>query len=582
MSVSVWWTHSFLVNSDDCSRRNWTDAIEVKESGKCHFQLRREKVWNRSHCSRLRVDLPLIIWSFHCFDEGSILKNWQSLWPSSEWIRILVMVCNCRTRFFDLCLEWTNCTWASREQESRGRVISFSRPTTWFSAVSSEDNLDQSVHTSMPLQSGTFESSLKASLFWEGCKYSTACHKKARTEWSHSLDCVLLTSATPMWTILRGEGEVRDSCPLIRSESSEVCDGSISVWLPMLSAGMDSVSISFVPVTDALMCRCSRAWGFRNFHRTSTDQESWESTVFPLLKGGEWRMDVRSLVFHSNKCFWRQRRQQRSLLPVDSFVGQGDVCESSKKHFEDEEEHRERERTNLWFVVMLETLEEIRFLQRAIRRDLQQWRWSKRKDFSSSSSSSAWRVDCCSSPDERVAYSSTCPFLCLLEFDCLELIVDDWNREIFTAQFPQDNRNVFIALRNDRCTNRISFDHAYEQTNDKAIRSAKKKKERADRWIDVLLRERNPSSAMFHWWTSEVCPLFFLCTEQIRSGRTMSESSSSSCWLTRTKIDSLCKGQRCFCALLSRWICCSDRHCPVPPLFAEETQRRRKVHFDWH
>ena len=52
-----------------------------------------------SHRSRLRIDLPLIIWSFHCFNEWSILKNWHSLWPSSERIRILLMVCNCETRF---------------------------------------------------------------------------------------------------------------------------------------------------------------------------------------------------------------------------------------------------------------------------------------------------------------------------------------------------------------------------------------------------------------------------------------------------------------------------------------------------
>ena len=111
-SVPVWWTHSFLLNRDDFSWRNWTDSIEEKESGKCHFQLRRERrrrhsidillptwnlftIWNMSHWSRLRIDLPLIIWSFHCFNEWSILKNWHSLWPSSEWIRILLMVCNC-------------------------------------------------------------------------------------------------------------------------------------------------------------------------------------------------------------------------------------------------------------------------------------------------------------------------------------------------------------------------------------------------------------------------------------------------------------------------------------------------------
>ena len=228
-------------------------------------------------------------------------------------------------------------------------------------------------------------------------------------------------------------------------------------------------------------------------HCTPMDEESWESAVSPLLKGGEWRADVRSLVFHLNKWLWGQRR---SILPVDSFVGQGDVCKSSKKHF-DEEEHRERERTNLWFVVMLETLEEIRFLRRAIRRDVQQWssdfdqsiewpnetnlftlkvkinltkkknerpvldkvsvgevvvqsdgnslllmlllfgcsamgeicvsifnrqrRWSERKDFSSSSSSSS-------------SGSSV---------NCLGLIIDDSNREIFTAEFP-DRRSKCV------------------------------------------------------------------------------------------------------------------------------------------
>ena len=147
--------------------------MKEEESGKCHFQLRRERrrhsidillafrnlftIWNISHWYRMHVHLTLIISSFHCFDEWSILKNWHSLSPSSEWIRILLMVCNCMTRFFGLCREWTNCTLALREQESNDRVISFSRPTTRFSAVSSEDNLDQSVHTSMPLQSGTFE-----------------------------------------------------------------------------------------------------------------------------------------------------------------------------------------------------------------------------------------------------------------------------------------------------------------------------------------------------------------------------------------------------------------------------------------
>ena len=120
-------------------------------------------------------------------------------------------------------------------------------------------------------------------------------------------------------------------------------------------------------------CFCSlftklRIWGFPSYsrncqdcHCSPMDEESSESTVSPLLKGGEWRADVRSLVFRLNKCLWGQRR---SLLPVGSFVWQGDVGESSKKHFEDVEEQRERERTNLSVAVILARLGEIRFLRR--------------------------------------------------------------------------------------------------------------------------------------------------------------------------------------------------------------------------
>ena len=509
------------------------------------------------------------------------------------------------------------------------------------------------------------------------------------------------------WVRIHVRTETVDSCRLIKRESSEGCDGSISVWRSMLSTGMDSVPICFVSITEALMCLFTvhelEGLGISirlpKFLRLPMYSHGWRILGvrrFPLLKGGEWRADVRSLVFHSNKWLWGQRR---SLLPVDSFVWQGDVCKSSKKHFEDEEEQRERERTNLWFVVMLETLEEIRFLRREIRRDVQQWssdfdrsiewtnetnseiqtnlfvfkakrptwrnvcrwgccperrqltavevatfrlfddgrdlcfnfrpqrRWSERKDFSSSSSSSssAWSVDCCSSQDEKVACSSTHPFLCLFEFDCLEWIVDDSNREIFIAQFldrrskwrrriglvcrfsviekdfvalfsgpsndlferknsirfafeeigvererigeqihsPLDE-NLFwprrrtISIQQQRTTefprrsnllstlpNNQSFigEHLFEELFQFLIlftrrplkkpfdqRRIKKRKNerRADKWSDVLVRERNSSPTMFHLWTSNVCLLFFLFTEQIRSGATTSEFSSSS------------------------------------------------------
>ena len=76
-----------------------------------------------------------------------------------------------------------------------------------------------------------------------------------RTAWwlltGSSLDTRL---AEIEWVQIHVRTGTVDSCLVIRSESSEVYDGSLSVWLSMLSTGLDSVPIFFVPITDALMC----------------------------------------------------------------------------------------------------------------------------------------------------------------------------------------------------------------------------------------------------------------------------------------------------------------------------------------